>query len=459
MIDRLLGFIALFGSWGYLIIFLAAFLESSAFLWLFVPGETVVIIAGLLASRGYLEIGDCITVISLGAVLGDTVGYSLGRIFGRGYFERHGRLLFIKAKHLEKADGYFHRHGGKTIFFGRFIGFLRAMAPFAAGVSKMPYGRFLIFNISGGILWAITFTLLGYFFGFSWQAIENWAGKAGAFAFFFLLVILGFGYLYRILLKRQAELYSWFRKKYTHILSSPKVKAFIEKHPALMAFLTERLSPQNYLGLHLTVGLLLSAIFVSILGGIIEDILTGDPLVAVDRWVIEHILYFRAPSVTKAVTAFTQLGGAVVILSGSVIISAYFFIKKRFDSLIAFFAAVLGGNILVLMLKISIHRPRPERPLVETEGFSFPSSHAMMSVIFYGMIAYFLIRNMKSWRLQVFIVLASVFMIFLIGFTRIYLQSHYLSDILAGYAGGLFWLTVCITGFEIYKKRVASKNG
>lgn len=455
MIERLSGYIALLGNWGYFLIFLAAFLESSAFLGILVPGETIVIIAGLLASRGYLEIGDCITIISLGAVLGDTAGYGLGRVFGREYFERHGSLLLIKAKHLEKVDGYFQRHGGKTIFFGRFIGFLRAMAPFAAGISKMPYGRFLIFNVTGGILWAIIFTLLGYFFGVSWQAIENWAGRAGAFVFFLLLVIIGFSYLYGVLLKRQAELYSWFRKKHSYIASAPQVKAFMAKHPSLVVFLTERLSPQNYLGLHLTAGFFLSAIFIVILGKIIEDILTGEPLVVVDRWVIEHILYFRTPSVTKAAMVFTQLGGTAMILSGSAMVSAYLFIKKRFDYLLTLLAAVLGGNILVLMLKISIHRPRPERPLVEAAGFSFPSGHAMMSVIFYGLTAYFLIRAVKSWRLQVFVVLTVVFMVFLIGFTRIYLQSHYLSDILAGYAGGLFWLTVCVTGLEIYKKKAA----
>lgn len=458
MIERAVSVITLLGTWGYLIVFLAAFLESSAFLGLLVPGESIVVIAGVLASQGYLELGDCITVISLGAVLGDTAGYGLGRVFGRDYFKRHGRFLFIKAKHLDKAVSYFQRHGGKTIFFGRFIGFFRAMAPFAAGVSKMPYGRFLVFNVTGGVLWATSFTLLGYFFALSWKAAEKWVGRTGIFAFFLLLVIIGFAYLYKALLKRQIAFNSWFRDKYSRVVSSPRFKAFTRNHPSMVTFLTERLSPKKYLGLHLTFGLILSAIFIIILGKIIEDILTGDPLVLVDRWVIEHVLYFRTPSVTKAVNVFTQLGGAIIILSGSIMISIYFFIKKKFDCLIALLAAVLGGNILVLMLKIFVHRPRPESPLVESAGYSFPSGHVMISVIFYGMIAYFLIRNMKSWKLQVFIILAALFIVFLIGFTRIYFQTHYLSDILAGYAGGLFWLTVCVTGLEIYKKRVYSKK-
>ena len=136
MIERVLNMIGLLGHWGYLIIFVAAFLESSAFMGLLMPGESVVVLSGFLASQGYLEIGDVLWVISLGAVLGDSVGYSLGKAIGRGYFKRHKRLLFLKEKHFQRADTYFQQHGGKTILFGRFVGFLRAMAPFAAGMSQ-----------------------------------------------------------------------------------------------------------------------------------------------------------------------------------------------------------------------------------------------------------------------------------------------------------------------------------
>jgi undecaprenyl-diphosphatase len=136
MIERLLHIISILGHWGYLIIFIAAFLESSAFMGLLVPGESVVALSGFLASQGYLEIGDLLWVVSLGAVLGDSVGYGLGKAIGRGYFERHKRLLFLKEKHLRRVDAYFQQHGGKIVFFGRFVGFLRAMAPFAAGMLR-----------------------------------------------------------------------------------------------------------------------------------------------------------------------------------------------------------------------------------------------------------------------------------------------------------------------------------
>ncbi|GBE00124.1 inner membrane protein YghB [bacterium BMS3Abin07] len=457
MFEKLLNTISLLGHWGYLVIFLAAFLESSAFMGLLVPGESVVVLSGFLASQGYLDIGDCLWVIVLGAVLGDSVGYSLGKVIGRGYFEKHHRLLLLKEKHIQKVDKYFERHGGKTVFWGRFIGFLRAMAPFVAGMSRMPYRSFVFYNVSGGILWSVSFTLLGYFFGQSWQLIEKWSGRAGVFVLFMFLVVAGFGYLYRTITRRQAEIYEWFQNKYTQFINSLRIRSFIKHHPGIVLFIRERLSPGSYLGLHLTVGLGISAVFVWIFGGITEDILTGDPFVVVDQWVLNHILYFRTPMVTGFMIGFTHLGGGIMVMTGSLVIIAFLLFKRRFDYLVTYISSIIGGSLLVYVLKIAIQRPRPisGTSLISAWGWSFPSGHAMMSVIFYGMITYFISRDIRSWRLRILLAIIAGFVVFLIGFSRIYLQVHYLSDVLAGYTGGFFWLSICITGLEAYRKKVS----
>ncbi len=459
MAEKILHTVTLLGHWGYLIIFLAAFLESSAFMGLVVPGESVVVLSGFLASKAVLDIGDCIWIIALGAVLGDSVGYSLGKAIGRGYFERHHRLFLLKERHIHKVDRYFEHHGGKTIFFGRFIGLLRAMAPFVAGMSRMPYGRFFIYNASGGIIWAVSFTLVGYFFGQSWQLIERWSGRAGVFVLFLVLVAAGFGYLYRKVTGKREEIYQWFKQRSEQVLESRRVSGFIESHPELVHFIKERLSPRSYLGLHLTVGLALSAVFVWVFGGITEDILTGDPFVQVDRWVVSQVLYFRAEPVTAFMKAVTHLGGGVTIAGGSLILIVFFLLFKRWDYAAGHLMAVMGGSILVFVLKAAVHRPRPitETTLIRAWGWSFPSGHAMMSMIFYGMVSYYVVRALKQWRFQVLIVTASGFLVFLIGLSRIYLQVHYLSDVLAGFAGGMFWLSVCITGLEVYRKRINEK--
>jgi undecaprenyl-diphosphatase len=458
MVDWFLGFVSVIGNWGYLIIFLVAFLESSAFLGMIVPGESIILIAGFLSLYGYLNIVSCMIVIGFGGILGDSTGYVLGRILGRGYFEKHGRLLFLKAKHIERVERYFYIHGGKTVFFGKFIGFLRSFGPFTAGMSRMPYRSFLIYNVTSCIIWATLFSLLGYFFGWSWQTIEKWSGRAGVFIFFILLIIIGFSRLYASIVKKQVELKAWFQEKSYHVANSPRLKRFVAN--PFVIFLKKRLSPEGYLGLHLTAGLAFSIICVWLFGELAEGMMAGDPIYTVDQWVLEHVLYFRTPSLSIIMILITQLGEWITITIASVLIAVFFILKKRRGSLIGYITTVVGGSILDYVLKQAIQRTRPisETTLISVGGFSFPSGHAMLSMVFYGMISYFLIRYIKQWRFRMLIVISVGFLIFLIGFSRIYLQVHYLSDVLAGYAGGLFWLTICVTGIEIYRKRKLSQS-
>jgi membrane protein DedA with SNARE-associated domain len=362
MMERLLAIFAQLGHWGYLIVFLMPFLESAAFTGLLVPGETVVVLAGFLSSQGYLDLGVCLWMISLAVILGDTTGYTLGKAIGRGYFEKHKRLLFLKEKHLKQTEEFFARHGGKAIFFARFTHLLRAMAPFVAGMSRMPYKKFLLFNVAGGIIWTAIFTLLGYFFGQSWQLIEKWAGRAGVFILFVFLVIAGFSMLSRAAAKNKNELLVWFKELSGAVGSIPYIRDFRKRHPGTVAVVRERLSPEGYLGAHLTAGLILSALFIWIFGGITEDVLTGDPLVAVDHWVSERVHYFRSPLTTAFLTAFTALGGSRVLTLGGLIVAIYLIFKKRFDDLIIYVTAMIGGSFLVFILKTAIHRV-PDRRL------------------------------------------------------------------------------------------------
>lgn len=169
--ELLLGYI---DQCGYYSLFLLTFLEAAAFLGLFIPGETMVVVAGLAASKGFLDIGDVIWVAALGAILGDTVGYFLGTHFGEGIFTRYGKYLFLKKERLCHANRLFERHGGKTVFFGRFVSLLRTFAPIIAGMSKMFYPKFLFYNVTGGVVWALSFSLLGYFVGNSWDVIKTY---------------------------------------------------------------------------------------------------------------------------------------------------------------------------------------------------------------------------------------------------------------------------------------------
>ena len=138
--------------------------------------------AGVLASFGVLQLPETLVIAAGGALAGDTAGYLLGRRLGRPWLERHGRLVGMHHGVLARIDALFARHGGKAVLIGRFIGFLRAMAPFAAGAAGMPYARFAPYNAAGAIAWAVAFVLLGYFLGESWTVAEKWIGRVGVVA-------------------------------------------------------------------------------------------------------------------------------------------------------------------------------------------------------------------------------------------------------------------------------------
>jgi undecaprenyl-diphosphatase len=167
------------GHWSYLVLFLGAALESSAFLGFLIPGETIVILGGVLCSAGVLALWETLVIVTAGAIIGDSIGYELGRTLGRPWLERHGRLVGMHGGMLSRVDELFARHGGKAVLLGRFVGFLRAMAPFVAGASRMPYRTFLLYNALGALVWAPAFVLLGYFLGESWTVAEKWIGRVG----------------------------------------------------------------------------------------------------------------------------------------------------------------------------------------------------------------------------------------------------------------------------------------
>jgi len=182
IVEQLLAFTWRLGHWAYAVIFLAATLEASAFLGLLVPGETLTVAAGFLASAGVLDLAPTIVAAALGATAGDSIGYEMGRRLGRPWLVHHGERLGFSGHRLAQLEALFARHGGRAIVIARFIGFLRALAPFVAGAARMPYRRFLFFNVVGAWAWALCFVLLGYFLGESWWVAERWIGRVGAIA-------------------------------------------------------------------------------------------------------------------------------------------------------------------------------------------------------------------------------------------------------------------------------------
>src|SRR5712691_2114992 len=151
-----------YGVWIYCILFVVVFLETGVVVTPFLPGDSLLFTAGALAARGDLAVGWLFMLLLFAAVLGDTVNYSMGHIVGPRAF--HGQNRFFKREHLDRTHQFYERHGGKTIVLARFIPIMRTFAPFVAGIGRMSYGRFVIYNVLGGLLWTVLFVFGGYYF-------------------------------------------------------------------------------------------------------------------------------------------------------------------------------------------------------------------------------------------------------------------------------------------------------
>lgn len=156
--------ISIFGSWTYLILFLAIFSETGIIIVSFLPGDSLLFIIGALSAGRELNLILSIVILSLAAILGDTVNYYIGKFIGPKIFNKESSRFFNR-KHLMEAHDFYEEYGGKTIILARFIPIIRAFAPFVAGIGLMPYKKFLSYNVIGGICWVLIFTLLGYFCG------------------------------------------------------------------------------------------------------------------------------------------------------------------------------------------------------------------------------------------------------------------------------------------------------
>lgn len=179
MTDALTSVLWRVGHWAYVLIFVGTALESAAFLGFVVPGETLVIVSGVLASLGLLELPELLVVVTAGAIVGDQVSYRLGRRLGREWILRHGRRVGLDESRLGRVEAFYARFGGPAVVFGRFVGFLRPLVPFVAGAARMTYPRFLCFNVAACVAWAVVTVLLGYLLGESWELVERWIGRTG----------------------------------------------------------------------------------------------------------------------------------------------------------------------------------------------------------------------------------------------------------------------------------------
>jgi membrane protein DedA with SNARE-associated domain/membrane-associated phospholipid phosphatase len=428
------------GPWTYALVGVMAFLETGAFVGLVAPGETVVIAGGVIAGEGTISLLPLIAIVWICAILGDTTSFYIGRRLGRAFLEKHGPRVKITPDRLEQVEGYFDRHGGKTILIGRFIGLVRALAPFIAGSSGLSYRRFIPYSIIGTGLWATIFCTLGFIFWRSFDRVAHIAGQAIFGLGVTIAVIVGIVVAYR----RRREIKEWLLAHEDHPLAKPLFavarplyrRALRPAYDAVapqLRFLWNRVTPGE-LGLELSTAVAVAGvgIFVSVLYIVELSSDLGPTPLDTELLDLADMLYNAAVvDVARVVSAFGSLVAVLIaVVSTSLLVAAY----HRWTEAAVL---VLGTALIyaaVHITKAGIDRPRPADPLVETSLSSFPSGHAAYATAYIA-VALILTRRLgivaNAALVTVAIVLAAA-----VGLSRIYLRAHYWSDVAAGWGIG-----------------------
>ena len=428
------------GQWTYLIAGLLAFLETGAFVGLVVPGETFVILAGAVAGQGATDIFVTLAIVWFAAWAGDTTSFFIGRRLGRGFILRHGPKLRITEERFNQVEGYFDRHGGKTILIGRFIGLVRALAPFVAGSSGMEYRRFVPYSVLGTGLWAGTFSVLGYFGSRSIEEIANVAGQGVLLFGITVAVIVGIVWAVRFF--REAEnrrkAVAWMDRRAP---LRPLVALGRRVRPQAR-FLWGRVTPGN-LGLELTA--MLAAISVGVFVLITyTSVVSADPgPTPGDQTALDVASDLRMTWLTDLASVVTDLGDPTVVVVVAVLSAVALGLNRRWFDLLAPAAALAICFVTVPNMKESLDRPRPEGGLVEVQGDAFPSGHATYSVIYLWLALVVTVRLRPGKAGGTAIVVIGIAIAAAVGLSRVYLGVHYQSDVTAGWGLGVAAFTGC----------------
>ena len=421
------------GAWTYGLVAILAFLETGAFVGLIAPGEFTVLLGGAVAGQGDISLPLILAITWLAAFLGDTVSFMLGAHLGREFLVKHGERVRISRDRLKQVEDYFAKHGGKTIIIGRFIGLVRALAPFIAGTSKMPYSNFAPYSVIGTGLWATTFILIGYFASQSLDKVAEIVSQGligfGFFVGFVVAVVIAVRYL-RVEENRE------------HVVSEMEERRVLR--PLLAAgrrlkphalFLWQRLTPGG-LGLEFTtvIAVLSVALFVLIA---FWSIVAGDPgPTGGDERAFDFANDIRAGWLEDIAKGVTFLGSAWVVVPLAALTAAALALTGRW----AEFWVLVAGTVVIFagvdLIKDATDRPRPPDGLVDTRRSSFPSAHAAYSVFYTWLAVTFAWRIDPSIARRTVVIAAGVALTALIGLTRVYLSVHWLSDVWSGWALG-----------------------
>ena len=393
-----------------------------------VPGTAVIIGLGALVPGGALAMWPLVFATAAGAVLGDGLSY----LFGHRYKQRAMGLWPLRARPglLASGQAFFARHGSKAVLISRFMPAVRAVIPLVAGISGMSALRFYAVDLCAAGLFALSHILFGMAIGASLTVLHAIAAR---------LVVLV------LLLAAAAGLLIWLTPRAVRgaivlvaRLQGPARQWAVSGDGWGRRLVRSLLDPERpeapglaVLGLALIGGLWLFL-------GVLQDVISGDPLVRADRAVFHLLQSLRVPAVDQVMVAVTELGDASVIVPVTLAMLGWLIWQRAWRAALYGATAVAGASMFALLLKATLHQARPGALYAGWNAYSFPSSHATVSTALSGFLVVLICREFGA-RARVAVTLAAVSLVSAIAFSRLYLGAHWLSDVMAGLAFGTAW--------------------
>lgn len=433
-LNTLLAFITQNAWLAYGAIFLVSFSESMALVGLLMPGTVIMFGVGAVVATGSLGLAPVLLLAMAGAIAGDGFSYWLGH----HYKERLVEIWPFSSypEMLKKGEAFFHRHGGKSVLFGRFVGPVRPVIPVVAGMLGMSPVHFGVVNVLSAIGWAFVYILPGVFFATSLAVAGAVSTRLAVVVFILVASIWGF-------IRGGRRVVSLFARKTPLRISN--LKQWASTEPSSHRFTRPVQHFLHFLlfrgkGEALPVAFLAVTLFIAgwAFLGVLQDILAKDPLVVADQAVYHFFKSLRTAWGDSVFIAITELGDSFVNLSLAGTVLIVLLVKRCYRTAGFWVLTALGGLLGVQLLKWAIHLPRPVAIYHGASAYGFPSGHTTMSVILYGFLAILLARKLSGvWRWGLFS--GVLFISFVIGFSRLYLGAHWLSDVLGGYFIGTSW--------------------
>lgn len=444
------------------LVFALPALEASAFLGFIFPGEIAVILGGVVASQGRVPLWAVIVAAVSGAIIGDSIGYFVGRRWGaRLLYGTVGRLPIIRRhldRHLDSARAYVRRRKGSAVFFGRFTAALRVLVPGLAGMSDVHYPSFAAYNVAGGVLWGAGFAVLGYIAGASYKHVARIAGRLGLV----LLALIVVGLVASRLVRRRGERASHLQALGDRLAQTRPLAWVRGRFPRQIRWAWHRLDARNPSGFWLTLTIAVGVFSTWGFVVLTQDVISNEEAVLFDPRVEGFVVAHRVAWLSSAMKVLTWLGSTAVIVPVLLVVAGVLIARRRDWRSAAFLAiAVAGAIALYDVVKPLVGRPRPPPRLWigHYSGAAFPSGHATQSIAFYGMLAVALSAR-RSLRARSLLWAVAALMTIVIGASRVYLGAHWLTDVLGGYALGAAWLAFVVAmGLATTRGREGRSSG